>query len=309
MHTVTDEPRRFGKVLSRIAVETVLCLAIVIIISACASGPAAMEISDPVPNTAEPAASESEPHIRQYNPLGNTGLMVSDIGFGAGATTDPAVVQYALDMGINYFDTAEGYGQGRSEKAIGAVAAEHRDKMIICSKLAMNGQTTQAEIYERVNGCLERLQTDYIDILMIHTGNKDAVDNPEIFKAFEQLKADKKIHFTGISNHGPNLTTSLKPIVESRKVDVILCSYDPVTYPDLPDLIAKSREKGIGLIGMKVLSSARGTELEEFTSGSYPFHLAAVRWALKTSHMDTLIPSINVMDQIDDFISVSGYGK
>jgi predicted aldo/keto reductase-like oxidoreductase len=250
-----------------------------------------------------------EKGIRQYNTLGDTGLTVSDIGFGCGSLTDPAAVQYALDRGINYFDTAEVYAGGRSESAIGQVAAKHRSEMIICTKLVMNGNTKKDEVIERLDGCLERLQTDYCDILMIHEGNRDAVNNPEIFAAFDQLKADGKIRFTGISHHGPDLPGELRPIIETRKVDVILCAYDPVQYPELPEVLQEAHEKGIGLVGMKVLSSARKVDLEEFTSGRYQFHHAALRWGLKTSTMHCLIPSINFIEQVDEYIFVSGAGN
>lgn len=249
------------------------------------------------------------PGIRQYNELGRTGLKVSDIGFGAGSTTDPAVIRYALDLGINYFDTAESYAGGRSERAIGEVAAGRREEMIICTKLDMNGNTKQEEIFTRLDGCLERLQTDYCDILMIHAGNRDAVNNPEIYSAFDQLKKDGKIRFTGVSHHGPNLAEELRPIIEKNKVDVILCSWDPFDNPGLPEILEVAHEKGIGIVGMKMFSSAKKADLEEFESGKYPFHISALRWALKTSTMQTLIPSMNFYDQVDEYISVSGAGQ
>ena len=247
--------------------------------------------------------------IRHYNILGGTGLRVSDIGLGGGGTTDPTVVQYALDMGINYFDTAENYAGGRSESAIGQVAAQHREKMIICTKLYMDGNTSKEDVFTRFDGCLERLQTDYCDILMIHTGNREAVENPEIWAAFEELKTAGKIHFTGVSHHGPNLGEELRPLIEENKVDVILCSFDPVGNPGLGEALAEAHARGIGLVAMKVLSSARKTTLEEFESGEYPFHQAALRWALKNSPMHTLIPSINFLEQVDEYSAVSGAGR
>ena len=237
-----------------------------------------------------------------YNKLGDTGLKVSAIGVGAAMTTDPAVIAYALDNGINYFDTAESYGRGKSETAIGAVAAERRDEMVICTKLVMDGQTTREDVFRRFAASLERLQTDYADILMIHGGNRDAVENPEIHAAFAKLKEEGKIRFTGVSHHGPNLTAELRPIVEGRKVDVILCAYDPVEYPDLPELLETAEKKGMGIIAMKVFTSARKANLEEFTSGAYPFSMSALRWALRDEYVDSSIISINLMDQIDEYL-------
>jgi aryl-alcohol dehydrogenase-like predicted oxidoreductase len=251
----------------------------------------------------------SEQGVKHYNTLGRTGLKVSDIGFGAGGTTDPAVIQYALDMGINYFDTAEQYAGGRSESAIGEVAAEHRDKMVICTKLEMNGNTTAEEVFTRFDACLERLQTDYVDILMIHGGNRDALDNPAIYAAFDSLKARGKIGWTGVSHHGPDIASELRTVIAEDKLDVILCSFDPVGDPDIPAMLEEARAKGIGLVAMKVLPSAREADLEEFESEEHPFHIAALRWALKESGMHSVLVSITMMDEIDEYVEASGAGS
>ncbi len=244
--------------------------------------------------------------VKHYNTLGRTGLKVSDIGFGAGATVDPEVVEYALKRGINYFDTSEYYCSGKSEEAIGKVAAEHRKDMIICTKLGMDGETKKEDIVNGLEKSLKRLQTDYADILMIHGGNQDALANPRIFETFDELKKQKKIRFCGVSHHGPDIPGSLKSVIAENKVDVILCSYDPKGHSGLAEMIETAKQKGIGIVGMKVFNSAQKVELEEFKSGKYPFHLAALRWALKESNMDSLLLSMNVMEQIDEYIEVSG---
>jgi uncharacterized protein len=259
-----------------------------------------------ISRAADPAGQTEVSHIKSYRELGTTGLKVSDIGFGAGYVSDPAVIQYALDMGINYFDTAESYNNGKSEETIGKVAAKNRDKMIICTKLVMDGKTKKDDVISRVDQCLKRLQTSYCDILMIHGGNPDAVNNKEIFDAFDILKKDGKIRFTGVSNHGPYLGKELLPVIESRKVDVILLNYDPKSFPELPELMKKAHEKGIGLVAMKVLGSAGKADLEEFKSKKFPFHVAALRWALRNPEINTVIPSISLMDQVDEYIKASG---
>ncbi|MFH1143052.1 MAG: aldo/keto reductase [Candidatus Eisenbacteria bacterium] len=246
------------------------------------------------------------PSVRHYNLLGATGLRVSDIGFGAGGTTDPALIEYALDRGINYFDTAESYARGQSERAIGVVAARRRAEMVICTKLEMNGRTTQQDVFTRMDASLERLQTDHVDILMIHGGAPDALTNPEIYAAFDSLKARGKIRFCGASHHGPGIAAALRPLIAAGRLDVILCSYDPIGDPDIPAMLAEARAKGTGLVAMKVLASARQAQLPEFESGAYPFHLAALRWALKGSGMHTALASFNMMDQIDEYLQASG---
>jgi len=255
---------------------------------------------------AQTTPSADQGRIRHYNTLGKTGLKVSDIGFGAGTVTQAALVEYALDLGINYFDAAESYARGGCERAIGEVAARRRGEMVICTKLDLDGNATKESIITRLDGCLERLKTSYVDILMIHGGNPDAVANPAVYVAFDELKKQGKIRFTGISHHGPNLAAELRPVIDAGRMDVILCSYDPYGDPDIPAMLEEARKKEIGLVAMKILTSARADSLAEFKSGKHPFHIAALRWALKESGMDTALISFTMMDQIDEFIQASG---
>ncbi|HPQ41954.1 MAG TPA: aldo/keto reductase, partial [bacterium] len=267
--------------------------------------------SAPPPSVTIPRAP-SEPlpdadRIMRYKPFGNTGLKVSDVSVGGGSLADPMVVAYALDKGMNYFDTAESYGRGASEEAIGQVAKTRRKEMIICTKMAMNGETTLEDMLTRFDQCLARLQTDYADVLMIHGGNPDAVNNPQIHQGFAQLKSQGKLKFSGISCHGPNMTETLWPVVRERKADVILLSYDPVTYPDLPELLKAAEEQGIALVAMKVFTSARGADLPEYVQGKQPFNVAALRWVLSDPFIDTCIPSVTFLDHVDQYVRVSGY--
>jgi len=254
-------------------------------------------------------ATQITPKIKQYNTLGRTGLKVSDIGFGAAGTTDPSVVQYALDMGINFFDTSEYYGNGRSEETIGKVAAKYRDKMIICTKLGLDGSTKKEDVLEKFSQSLKRLQTRYCDILMIHGGNRDALENGEIHAAFQQLKNEGKIRFTGLSHHGPNIVKELRPLLTGDKFDVFLLNYDPVAEPELPEFLREATGKGIGIVAMKVFQSAKKVELEEFKSREFTFQHAAIRRVLRDKHVHTAILSMNMMDQIDEYITVSGAGN
>lgn len=259
------------------------------------------------PAAASPAPLPDADKIMRYKPFGNTGLKVSDISVGGGSLSDPMVVSYALDKGMNYFDTAETYGRGTSEEAIGEIARTRRKDMIICTKLVMNGKTTKTEMLDRFEKSLKRLQTDYIDVLMIHGGNPDAINNPEIHEGFKTLKAQGKLKWSGVSSHGPNMTDVLWPVVRERLFDVILLSYDPVTYPDLPELLKAADAKGIALVAMKVFTSARSANLPEYTEGKYPFNVAALRWVLEDPCIDTCIPSVSFLDHVDQYVRASGY--
>lgn len=143
--------------------------------------------------------------IKEFRTLGRTGFKVSDIGFGAGNLTDPALLAAALDAGVNYIDTAEHYARGNSERTIGQVIKNRdRKKLFITGKLNFRmGKSTKEGLKERALKCLERLQTDYLDCLMIHmTPTIDQVKHEGYHEAIRELKAEGKVKFTGLSNHG-----------------------------------------------------------------------------------------------------------
>lgn len=126
------------------------------------------------------------------------------------------VVKAAVDEGINYFDTAEMYNAGASEESIGIALKEYRSQVIIGTKISPSNCNSNT-LREHLDASLKRLQTDYVDIYMLHwpiephsiehfTTEKDVISNPpSVEKAFETLKilqAEGKIRYIGVSNHG-----------------------------------------------------------------------------------------------------------
>jgi len=136
--------------------------------------------------------------IQKYNTLGKTGIKVPDVSCGAISFFEPNVLRYAYELGVTYFDTAEGYMRTKSETFIGQALKEVRDK---------------------------RMQTDYVDIAMIHQANDLALlENEEIQAAYSQMKKEGKIRFTGFSTHNPTLT--MKQALDNDFSQVILFIYN-----------------------------------------------------------------------------------
>ena len=109
-----------------------------------------------------------------------------------------AVANTALDAGIVFFDTAVGYNEGRSEQSLGIALKHRRREALIGTK---TGDTNPATLPDQLEGSLRRLQTDYIDLYMIHWPNpKYPVD--EVFDALSQLKTEGKIRAIGVCNFG-----------------------------------------------------------------------------------------------------------
>jgi len=113
------------------------------------------------------------PLIKSYKILGRTGFQVSDIGIGQ--PPSEAVLKAALESGLNYIDTAEQYGNGNNEKLIGRVIKDFdRKKIFISTKIyeESGAYKSRQDVVERIRKAVERLQTDYVDCVILHGAEK-----------------------------------------------------------------------------------------------------------------------------------------
>ncbi|NKI73776.1 aldo/keto reductase family oxidoreductase [Dickeya sp. CFBP 2040] len=156
--------------------------------------------------------------------LGKSTLSVPNIALGcmrlAGKTQQEAVtlLQTALDVGVDFFDHADIYGGGRSEEMFATAVRQAgiaRDKLIIQSKCGIRPgffDFSTAHIIASVEGCLKRLNTDYLDTLLLH--RPDTLCEPdEVAAAFDQLEASGKVRHFGVSNQAPLQVELLKTAV------------------------------------------------------------------------------------------------
>ena len=158
--------------------------------------------------------------------FGSTDLMVPAIGLGCmriTATDEGAIpdyIQQCLDLGINFFDHADIYGGGECERRFARAIKElsvPRDKIILQSKCGIvPGKMYDFSydyIIKSVDGILERLDTDYLDILLMH--RPDALVEPEeVAAAFDELESSGKVRYFGVSNHKPSQIELLKKYVK-----------------------------------------------------------------------------------------------
>ncbi|GAA4080228.1 aldo/keto reductase [Amphibacillus indicireducens] len=153
--------------------------------------------------------------------LGTSDLNVSTIGLGCmrmnGLSIEDAnrVIENALELGINFFDHADLYGQGKSEEIFAEAIDMNpsiREKMIIQTKCGIrNGffDFSKDHIINSVEGSLKRLKTDYIDVFLLH--RPDALVEPEeVAEAFDHLYQSGKVRHFGVSNHNPYQIELLK---------------------------------------------------------------------------------------------------
>lgn len=151
--------------------------------------------------------------------LGQSVLQVAPIGLGTmslkgGATKqNTEVLRRAVELGVNYFNTADLYERGMNEDMVGQVLAPIRDKVVLATKVGnqwrSDGSTwdwkaSKAYIIKAVDASLARLNTDYIDLYQLHGGTiEDPID--DIIEAFEQLVKEGKIRYYGLSSIRPNV--------------------------------------------------------------------------------------------------------
>ncbi|MCP5107508.1 MAG: aldo/keto reductase, partial [bacterium] len=213
----------------------------------------------PLLNAGEDKSTAGTPlKIKNFRTLGRTGFKASDISIGG--NPNPAVLKTVLEAGVNYIDTAESYGRGESERTAGKVIKDFdRKSLFITSKLSFRGGSSKEKILERTHKCLERLQTDYIDCMMIHSCQAaEDVKNEGFHAAMKQLKSEGKIRFVGISNHGSTygqapetMEKVLMAAVADGRFDVMLLVYNFIQQEMGERVLKACAEKNIGATLMK----------------------------------------------------------
>src|SRR3954471_9485371 len=151
----------------------------------------------------------------QYRSLGRTGWQVSDVSFGAwaigGAWGEPddaasmAALHAALDRGVNFFDTADVYGDGRGERLLARLRRERREPFHVATKAGRRLSPHTADGYTKANltafveRSLANLETEAVDLLQLHSAPTDVYYRPEVFAALDDLVRAGKIRYYGVS--------------------------------------------------------------------------------------------------------------
>lgn len=206
-------------------------------------------------------------------PLGKTGHNVSIFSLGGETTIEMpdrhddavAIINRALDLGVNYIDTAAWYGNGASELNIGTVMKERRDEVFLATK---SHDYTYDGTMRLVDQSLRRLQTDYIDLYQHHYvggfGRLDQLQKENSARqAFEKLKEEGVIGNIGVTGHSSRL---LSEVLEDYPYDCVLITINAAqVVMDDPEHLNRfldlASEKNVGVIAMKVAN--RGRLLEQ----------------------------------------------
>jgi uncharacterized protein len=194
--------------------------------------------------------------------LGRTGARVSILAFGCGSRflaypedQASAVLEKAIDSGINYLDSAADYGNGESETRLGRVMAACRKDVFLATKVPPRSRTRDAALRE-VEASLKRLQTDHVDLLHLH-GLSDAADLAAMeardgaIKALYELRDQKVARFVGMTSHtdGAVMATA----IQRHDLDCVQMAMNPARGGRFEELaLPAANRKKLGVILMKV---------------------------------------------------------
>ena len=267
------------------------------------------------------------------NPLGRSGISVSEIGFGCMSLpldeeATKSLLHRALDAGVTFFDTADFYQQGRNEAMVGRAFGGVRDRVVIASKVGnrwnADGTTWRWDpspewIAESIHASLKRLRTDYLDLYQLHGGTlDDPID--AIIEVFERLKADGLIRAYGISSIRPAVIREW--VTRSQLASVMMQyslldrrpeeeSFDLLRLHDVA-VIARG-PLARGLLGPKApapylehsAEDVAGVQLgfDQLTSATRTRAQLALRFALAHPAVATTIPGASTVAQLEENVA------
>ncbi len=241
-----------------------------------------------------------------YGSLGKTGLKVTRLAFGCMTTSDPSVIEKAADLGINLFDSARVYQGGNNERMVGTALKKYRSKVYVTSKtLANDKQQALADL----DTSLREMQTDHLDIWYLHSRGAVSSVNDGLLEAQNEAKKAGKIRFAGVSFHGGHAEV-MPAFQKMNHFDVFLISYNYAMGNAIDPLIESARKAGIGIVAMKGLAGGVKPTVRSYVVPPEKLNLltragapiAALKWVLKNKNVDTIIPSITDMEQLDENI-------
>jgi len=235
----------------------------------------------------------------EFRTLGKTGLKVTAVSMGVMNCSDAAVLLRAFDLGINFYDTADCYMNGRNEEMVGKAFERNRQKVFIQTKVHVHDEKKMRASVER---SLRRLRTDYIDVLVWHDhSSPDEVSDPKLFEFMSKMKKEGKVRFTGFSAHS-RMASLLREAAKSNLHDVALVSYNFTHSKELKEAVTLAAQSGIGIVAMKTQS---GGYKKEKMGGLNP-HQAALKYVLRDQNVSAAVPGVTTIRQIEECAAVMG---
>jgi uncharacterized protein len=267
--------------------------------------------------------ANSSPSLRS---IGDSGIMVSPLCFGAPRTNEESLIKYALGKGMNFVDTGRSYGNGKNEEIVGRAIKGRRDKVVIQTKIRLEknelpslgkgkkgADEIRNELSSKLEASLKALDTDYIDILIYHgASDENLLFHPETLKFFEGMKKSGVIRAHGFSTHNDCMN-----LPERNNKEVF---YDEIMVPfnhkgsfihsvtgryseweqeKLISILTEAGNKGIGVIAMKTCSGGKFSPSPDIE----PSYKEAVLWVLRHKFISSAAIAMANFEEVDEHTS------
>lgn len=267
-------------------------------------------------------SQQSKP-VSKYRTLGRTGLKVTVVGYGASRTMEPTLVRRAYDAGINFFDTGRSYFNGQNEVMLGKVIKDIRKEVIIQSKISLRlrergDELKSPRVSERIktlmqsslDQSLKALQTDYIDIMLLHNVKTvEMLHHETILEFFQKVKKEGVIRAFGFSTHA-NQVELLKAANRTGLHDVIMVPYNHKgsyihslsgrysewDQPALEVELEEAKKNQTGIVAMKTCSAGPYAPDE----ASDPSYSEALKWILNHDFIHAAAAAMGTIDEINE---------
>jgi aryl-alcohol dehydrogenase-like predicted oxidoreductase len=261
--------------------------------------------------------------------FGRTGLRVTPVGLGgapfAGVNRaldwDPftpegrraavATVHYAIDHGINYVDTAPGYGGGNSETIFGQALAQdgYRQRVVVATKCRWTG--TAQDVIASSEWSLRRLQTDVIDVLQLHGHAYSEAQVRHIMEAgplegLLRLREAGKVRFIGFTGEEP---WTLRPLIATRAFDVVQLRYNVIYQEAALHALDEARDAGVAVAVMRPVTSGVLQRIMRALAPDQPveaIYALALSYVLADSRVHVANVGMRWPHEVDANLAVAG---
>jgi len=251
-------------------------------------------------------ASDPLHALMPLRPLGRTGwqssvLTLGGVKWDAQCSELEAVrlIERALDLGVNTFDTAHGYGAGESERRLGRALAGVRERVFVSTK---TDDRTYDGARRQMDASFDRLRVDQVDLMFIH-GLDDAKDcdrvlgGDGVLRAIHEYRDAGRIRFVGVSGHW--YRASMERLIRECPLDAVLCPVGLFNlaygYGYIDTVLPLARERGLAVMGMKVFGAGRVK------------HAASIEPYLRYSQnldLDSMVIGCESIDQLEQMIRI-----
>jgi aryl-alcohol dehydrogenase-like predicted oxidoreductase len=276
----------------------------------------------------------------EYKQLGSSDLQISRIGFGCMSLSPDReeggiqIIHRALELGINYFDTADLYNKGMNETLVGKALKTKRDNAIIATKVGNQWRADgsgwdwnpgKEYIIKAVEESLSRLQTDYIDLYQLHGGT---IDDPidEVIETFELLQQQGKIRYYGISSVRPNV---ISEYVKRSNIVSVMMQYSLADRRPEESMMELLKQNNIGILSRGALAQglllnkpakeylghskeaivAAAQLIQGLAITTHTAAQTAIQFVLQHPAVTAAVVGISRMDQLTEIAATTGKGK